>query len=109
MLLRLRQICVHPALIQETCDTLIASDEIEAGHDWIVEQTRAAQLVSTDFVLKMRVKYKEAAMARVRAEKEVGATHHDRGLVFIIPYSLPMPLLKARSAPCAWMRSQMLS
>ena len=71
MLLRLRQICVHPALIQESCDALVASNELNGERDLNAERARAARLVSTDFVSKMKAKYKEAALTRMRAEKEV--------------------------------------
>ncbi|KIJ63774.1 hypothetical protein HYDPIDRAFT_155277 [Hydnomerulius pinastri MD-312] len=70
MLLRLRQICVHPALIQETCDALIASDQLSGERDLKAEMARATHLVSSDFVSKMKAKYKEAAKIRMRAEKE---------------------------------------
>ncbi|KAF8838463.1 hypothetical protein BDN67DRAFT_971507 [Paxillus ammoniavirescens] len=70
MLLRLRQICVHPALIQESCEALIASDELNGERDLNAERVRAARLVSADFVSKLRGKYKESALARLRAERE---------------------------------------
>lgn len=71
MLLRLRQICVHPVLIQESCDALVASNELSCKRDLKAEQARAARLVSAEFVSKLMVQYKEAAMARVLAEREV--------------------------------------
>jgi hypothetical protein len=71
MLLRLRQICVHPALIQESCEALIASDELNGERDLNAERMRAARLVSADFVSKLRRKYKESALTRMRAEREV--------------------------------------
>ncbi|KIK91296.1 hypothetical protein PAXRUDRAFT_830977 [Paxillus rubicundulus Ve08.2h10] len=70
MLLRLRQICVHPALIQESCDALVASDELNGERDLNAERMRAARLVSTDFVAKLQGKYKESALARMCAERE---------------------------------------
>ncbi|OAX39929.1 hypothetical protein K503DRAFT_865031 [Rhizopogon vinicolor AM-OR11-026] len=70
MLLRLRQICSHPALIQETSDALIAADELIGGPDLKAELARAARLVSTDFVKKLKEKYFQDALARIQAEKE---------------------------------------
>ena len=71
MLLRLRQICVHPALIQESCEALVASNELTSKRDLQAERARAARLVSIQFVSKLMTQYKEAAMARVLAEREV--------------------------------------
>ncbi|KAF9220758.1 hypothetical protein BS17DRAFT_786466 [Gyrodon lividus] len=70
MLLRLRQTCVHPALIQESCEALVASDELNGERDLKAERVRAARLVSADFVSKLRAKYKESALTRMRAEQE---------------------------------------
>ncbi|KAL4073393.1 SNF2 family N-terminal domain-containing protein [Scleroderma citrinum] len=70
MLLRLRQICVHPVLIQETCDALVASNELNGGRDLKAERARATRLVSAEFVSKLTRQYKEAAMARILAERE---------------------------------------
>ncbi|KAG6335342.1 hypothetical protein ID866_3753 [Astraeus odoratus] len=70
MLLRLRQICVHPALIQETCDALVASDELSGKRDLKAERARAARSVSTEFVSRLMTQYKELAKARMLAEGE---------------------------------------
>ncbi|KAG1729528.1 SNF2 family N-terminal domain-containing protein [Suillus paluster] len=62
MLLRLRQVCSHPALIQETSEALVAEDQLIGGHDFKAERTRAARLLSTDFVTKLRAKYLQCTM-----------------------------------------------
>jgi SNF2 family DNA or RNA helicase len=76
MLLRLRQVCSHPALIQETSDALVAADQLIDGHDLKAELARAARLVSTDFVRKLKEKYFQDASARIQAEKEVRLPCH---------------------------------
>jgi hypothetical protein len=77
MLLRLRQVCSHPALIQETSDALVAADQlIDGHHDLKAELARAARLVSTDFVRKLKEKYFQDASARIQAEKEVRLPCH---------------------------------
>ncbi|KAG2151182.1 SNF2 family N-terminal domain-containing protein [Suillus bovinus] len=70
MLLRLRQVCSHPALIQETSEALLAADQLDGGHDLKAELTRAARVVSSDFVTKLKAKYFQCALARIQAEKE---------------------------------------
>lgn len=70
MLLRLRQVCSHPALIQETSEALVAADQLDGGHDLKAELARAVRLVSSDFVTKLKAKYFQCAMARIQAEKE---------------------------------------
>lgn len=71
MLLRLRQVCSHPALIQETSEALVAADELNGGHDLKAELGRAARLMSSDFVAKLKAKYLQCALARIQAEREV--------------------------------------
>ncbi|KAG2140702.1 SNF2 family N-terminal domain-containing protein, partial [Suillus clintonianus] len=70
MLLRLRQICSHPALIQETSDALVAADQLVGEIDLKAELSRAARLVSSEFVMKLKAKYFQCALARMQAEKE---------------------------------------
>lgn len=70
MLLRLRQVCSHPALIQETSEALVAADELNGGHDLKAEMARAARLMSSDFVTKLKAKYFQCALARIQAERE---------------------------------------
>lgn len=72
LLLRLRQTCVHPALIQEGEDAFVdPGDDLEASHDKKTELARAARLVSPDFVEKMKEKRKTVLLERIAAEKEV--------------------------------------
>jgi SNF2 family DNA or RNA helicase len=71
LLLRLRQICSHPALIQEGEAALISPDEMDDSitpeiHD---ELSRARNLVGPEFVAKMKLKLKETALRRIEAEK----------------------------------------
>ncbi|KAG1726392.1 P-loop containing nucleoside triphosphate hydrolase protein [Suillus lakei] len=70
MLLRLRQVCSHPALIQETSEALVAADQLVGGLDLKAELARAARLVSSEFVTKLKAKYLQCALARIQAEKE---------------------------------------
>ncbi|KAJ3999884.1 SNF2 superfamily protein [Lentinula boryana] len=68
LLLRLRQCCSHPALIQEDGTPFVESDEVGDDAGRILK--RARELVSAEFVNKMRAKFREAALERMRAEKE---------------------------------------
>ncbi|KAH8097049.1 SNF2 family N-terminal domain-containing protein [Cristinia sonorae] len=71
MLLRLRQICSHPSLIQEDGVAFVGPDEAADGpHDKHSELTRAAQEVSAEFVERMKAKLKETVLERMAAEKE---------------------------------------
>lgn len=74
LLLRLRQICCHPCLIQEDGVTYIGPDEVndeDMNPDVRDELARARELVSSAFVSKMREKLKDSALRRMSAEKEV--------------------------------------
>lgn len=72
LLLRLRQICSHPALIQEGGDAFVRpEEELTCSDDKRVELARAAHLVSPDFVERMRKKMKDEVLERMAAEKEV--------------------------------------
>ena len=66
-LLRLRQICVHPILIQEQADE---DGYIHGDEEGYIERelARAKRLVSEDFVTRMKKKFKEIADERVAAE-----------------------------------------
>lgn len=71
LLLRLRQICSHPALIQEGETALVSPDEMD---ETITPKTRdelsrARSLVGLEFVAKMKMKLKETALRRIEAEK----------------------------------------
>jgi SNF2 family DNA or RNA helicase len=60
LLLRLRQICSHPALIQEGEAALIAPDEMDESITPEIrdELSRARNLVGLEFVAKMKLKLK---------------------------------------------------
>ncbi|THH32586.1 hypothetical protein EUX98_g1602 [Antrodiella citrinella] len=71
LLLRLRQLCSHPSLIQEDGVAFVGPDEAMDGpHDKHDELTRAARLVNQDFVERMKAKLKETVLERMAAEKE---------------------------------------
>ena len=72
LLLRLRQICSHPSLIQEDGVAFVDPNEADVKPEFATELTRARRLVSPEFVDKMKEKFKQAALARIQAEKEVG-------------------------------------
>jgi SNF2 family DNA or RNA helicase len=86
MLLRLRQICCHPALIQEGCLSFIPFHEMEKEDhkpvELSTELSRARRLVSQEFVNTMKEKFKQAALARMAAEKEVRTYSHLRSFYF---------------------------
>ncbi|KAI0790352.1 SNF2 family N-terminal domain-containing protein [Abortiporus biennis] len=71
LLLRLRQICSHPALITEGCDAFIRPGEDEKSCNRKGELARATRLVSAQFVQNVKRKIKEAILERMAAEKEV--------------------------------------
>ncbi|KAL4260457.1 SNF2/RAD54 helicase family protein [Pleurotus pulmonarius] len=71
LLLRLRQICAHPILIQEDGDGFVHPDEVDDDKPEVrTELTRARYLVSMQFVDGLKAKFKEAALKRIAAEKE---------------------------------------
>jgi SNF2 family DNA or RNA helicase len=74
LLLRLRQICSHPSLIQEDGVAFVAPDEADDNSmpELSTELTRARRLVSSEFVVAMKSKFKALAIQRMEAEKEVG-------------------------------------
>lgn len=71
LLLRLRQICSHPSLVQEGGAAFIFNDpaDDESGTDQ--ELMRACKLVSSEFVARMKTKLKASALQRMEAEKQV--------------------------------------
>lgn len=73
LLLRLRQICSHPSLIQEDGVAYIGPDEHfeDIKPEFATELTRAKRLISAEFVAKLREKYKNEALDRMEAEKLV--------------------------------------
>ncbi|KAJ6590535.1 SNF2 superfamily protein [Mycena vulgaris] len=70
MLLRLRQLCSHPALIQENGSYFLAPDEADDAEEYRDELSRARAIMSPEFVTKMKEKFKDTALRRMQAEKE---------------------------------------
>ncbi|TFK67589.1 hypothetical protein BDN72DRAFT_898843 [Pluteus cervinus] len=70
LLLRLRQICSHPSLIQEEGGLIHTEGEKPDAESVSNELARAKRLVSAAFVKKVQEKLKETMLARVEAEKE---------------------------------------
>ncbi|KAJ7484700.1 SNF2 superfamily protein [Mycena latifolia] len=70
MLLRLRQLCSHPALIQENGTYFLAADEAADAEEYRDELSRARAVMSPEFVTKMKEKFKDATLKRIQAEKE---------------------------------------
>ncbi|KAF7302742.1 SNF2 superfamily protein [Mycena chlorophos] len=71
LLLRLRQLCSHPALIQEgNASHFLAPGEDDEPAEFRGVLARARKEVSSEFVQKMKTKYKELAKRRIAAEKE---------------------------------------
>ena len=103
LLLRLRQICSHPSLIQEDGVAFVHPDEVDSSKaELATELSRARRLVSHEFVTKMKEKFREMTLKRMAAEKEVCAVHVGHRC-FINSYqcSLPTLLLKTRTVPSA--------
>lgn len=74
LLLRLRQVCSHPCLIQEDGGAFIAADEFDdesAKPENCEELSRARRLLGPEFVSKVKENFKQAALARMAVEKEV--------------------------------------
>ena len=71
LLLRLRQICSHPSLIQEGGVTFVDPNEAHVNPEFATELTRARRMVSSEFVDKLKEKFKASALMRIQAEKEV--------------------------------------
>jgi SNF2 family DNA or RNA helicase len=69
MLLRLRQICSHPALVQEEGTEVVL--DVHADEDLTPELVKARRVLGSGFVAKMQHKMKTRALERIAAEKEV--------------------------------------
>ncbi|KAG6884788.1 hypothetical protein C0993_008278 [Termitomyces sp. T159_Od127] len=71
LLLRLRQICSHPSLVQEGGAAFISSDPTD-NDESITEKelSRAHRLVSSEFVATMKAKLKASSVQRMEAEKQ---------------------------------------
>lgn len=72
LLLRLRQCCVHPCLIQEDMNAFVSAIEAAVDDPEIAtELNRALRKEGAEFVQKVKDRRKEVAKARMAAEKEV--------------------------------------
>jgi hypothetical protein len=103
LLLRLRQICAHPSLIQEDGVAYMAPGETDSKPEISTELTRARRLVSPAFVAAMKAKFKASAIQRMEAEKEVSGFVSSQLERDSQGYSPPMPLLKMKNVPSASM------
>ncbi|KAG5342645.1 hypothetical protein C0989_010613 [Termitomyces sp. Mn162] len=71
LLLRLRQICSHPSLVQEGGVTFVSHDPADDDKSGVDEEVmRARRLVSPEFVERMKAKFKATALQRMEAEKQ---------------------------------------
>ncbi|ESK90272.1 snf2 superfamily protein [Moniliophthora roreri MCA 2997] len=73
LLLRLRQVCNHPCLIQEQGDAFVLLDEFDNESrpaEVRRELARARDLVSPQFVVQLKERFKHEALKRIEAEKE---------------------------------------
>ena len=103
LLLRLRQICSHPSLIQEDGVAFVHPDDVDSSKaELATELSRARRLVSHEFVTKMKEKFREMTLKRMAAEKEVCVVHFGhRPFIKSCQCSLPTLLLKMRTVPFA--------
>lgn len=75
LLLRLRQICSHPSLIQENGNAFVTAEELEehskdAEGSTHPDLIRARRTLGPEFVAKMKARFKETVLKRMAAEKE---------------------------------------
>lgn len=70
MLLRLRQICSHPSLIQEAGVAYIDTNDREKAAK-PSELARAERVLGTDCVQRMKTKLREVMLEQIAAEKAV--------------------------------------
>ena len=86
LLLRLRQICSHPSLIQEDGVAFVHPDDVDSSKaELATELSRARRLVSPEFVTKMKEKFREMTLKRMAAEKEVRAVHGSSSFYKVLP------------------------
>ena len=72
LLLRLRQICSHPCLIQEDVAAFVSADEdTDVKAEVASEVSRAHKLMSAGWVEEVKRRLKDRMIARIEAEKEV--------------------------------------
>ncbi|PVG00777.1 hypothetical protein CPB86DRAFT_171952 [Serendipita vermifera] len=86
MLLRLRQICVHPCLLKAEEDAFEVKDTRSAGAKQVLEE--AARLVSNEYVAIVKQKLRENALERMKTEKLKGgdATVEDNCTICLEPF-----------------------
>lgn len=111
LLLRLRQICSHPALIQENGVALAGVEDLDETLSPATrgELNRAAALVGPEFVAKMKFKLKELTLRRMEAEKaSVDAVIEDEDVSFPFPSDVgPSSSPVSCSVQYAWTSSRM--
>ena len=72
LLLRLRQVCSHPCLIQEEVAAFVAPEEVDNAKAKVAsDATRAAKLLGQEFVDDMKKRQKAKMEERMEAEQEV--------------------------------------
>ncbi|KAF4616900.1 hypothetical protein D9613_008762 [Agrocybe pediades] len=69
LLLRLRQICSHPSLIQEEGVAFVSHDDEDVQTVFATELTRATRLVSAEFVARMKARFLQDVRDRMEREK----------------------------------------
>ncbi|KAJ7148251.1 SNF2 family N-terminal domain-containing protein [Mycena filopes] len=77
MLLRLRQLCSHPALIQENGTHFLVPDEANEPEEYRDEIARARAIMPADFVEAIQAKLKDVTLRRMEAEKKDAAADVD--------------------------------
>ncbi|PPQ80470.1 hypothetical protein CVT24_002545 [Panaeolus cyanescens] len=71
LLLRLRQICSHPCLIQEEVVAFVPREDVDNSRpELATELTRARRLVSQEFVDEVKAWLKNRVLQRMAAEKQ---------------------------------------
>ncbi|GAA5972276.1 hypothetical protein JCM11641_002387 [Rhodosporidiobolus odoratus] len=75
MLLRLRQVCIHPCLVADAEQTLAKKEEATEALKEVV--SRAADEVSMDFVRKVKKQRLDLVLERINAEKAGGEAADD--------------------------------
>lgn len=107
LLLRLRQVCSHPSLIQENALAYIRPGEEAVTSNRNAELLRAVEIAGSGFVERVRDKFREIALSRMAAEKAVCCPAHR---YMLLPdqssrqFSRRMPQLNPKiwSVPSAW-------
>lgn len=99
MLMRLRQICVHPCLLKMYESAYEVKDTRPEDAKKVLED--AARLVSNEYVVHVKKQLREAALDRMELEKEKGnaAVVEDNCSICLEPYGDSAVI----TAPCAHM------